>query len=251
MKNWEAYALTAEQMASIDGHAMEKYGVQLIQMMENAGRQLAILAVRMLGNTAAGKPVVVLCGPGNNGGGGMVAARHLQNWGARVTAILAADAARLKEVPAGQWRSVSALGLVSESDYLPQAMLIIDALLGYNGRGDPRPPISTWIDRANKSGIPILSLDLPSGLNATTGVPSNPNIKASATLTLAMPKTGLFTPAARELVGDLYLADIGIPPNVYRDLFPGFKAERLFNSDSAWRIWGTINEEASPAGRQG
>ncbi len=236
MKNWDAYALTAEQMTMVDDRAVSVYGVQLIQMMEHAGRQLAIQAVRMLGNTAAGKPVVVLCGPGNNGGGGMVAARHLHNWGVRVTAILAANAAQLSGVSAGQWRTISALGLVSQSDHLSQAMLIIDALLGYNARGDPRPPISTWIDQANKSGVPILSLDLPSGLNANTGVPGNPNIKASATLTLAMPKTGLLTPAAGELVGDLYLADIGIPPNVYRDLFPGFEAEGLFDSDSALRI---------------
>lgn len=236
MKKWDAYALTAEQMALVDEHAVSVYGVQLIQMMENAGRQLAIQAIRMFGNPAAGKSVVVLCGPGNNGGGGMVAARHLHNWGVRVTAILAADASRLEKVPAEQWRTISALGLVSESDHLSQAMLIIDALLGYNGRGNPRPPISTWIDHANKSGVPILSLDLPSGLNATTGVPGNPTIKASATLTLAMPKTGLLRPAVRELVGDLYLADIGIPPNVYRDLFPGFEAEGLFDSDSALRI---------------
>ena len=238
MKNWEALALTAEQMASVDALAIEKYGVQLIQIMENAGRQLARLAVDQLGGRATGMQIFVLCGPGNNGGGGMVAARHLHNWGAEVIAILASDPGRLKEVPAAQWRTISSLGLASESDRLSQSSLIIDALLGYNGKGNPRPPISTWIDRANNSGVPILSLDLPSGLNATTGVPGNPTVKASATLTLALPKTGLFAPAAREFVGDLYLADIGIPFEVIRDLLPGFEDESLFVSNSVLRIFG-------------
>lgn len=220
MNNWKALALTAEQMARVDALAIEKYGVQLIQMMENAGRLLASQAVSMLGGQVEDKPILVLGGPGNNGGGGMATARHLHDWGAKVTAILAADPRRLKEVPGIQWRTISALGLVSASDQLPKASLIIDALLGYNAKGDPRPPISTWINRANNSGCPILSLDLPSGLDANSGLPAAPCIRANATLTLATPKTGLFAERAKDFVGELYLADIGIPPQVYLDLFP-------------------------------
>ena len=219
MNKWRALALTAEQMAEVDALAVKAYGLQLIQMMENAGRHLATLAAEMLGDRAS-KPVFILCGAGNNGGGGMVAARHLSSWGVEVQTLLAADPGSLKTVPAQQWQSVSALGLASKSRRIPPVYLIIDALLGYGGRGDPRPPISDWIERANQSGVPILSLDIPSGLDASTGLPGSPTIRAAATLTLAAPKTGLLSDSARSYVGELFLADIGIPPQVYRDLFP-------------------------------
>ncbi len=234
MKNWRRLAVTAEQMARVDAYAVTSLGVQLIQMMENAGRQLARLALEMLGGQASNQPITVLCGSGNNGGGGMVAARHLHNWGADVTAILAAEPERLKETPALQWRAISALGLASKAEGISPSALIIDALLGYSGRGNPRIPISTWINHVNKSGIPILSLDLPSGLDATTGLPGLPCVKATTTLTLARPKTGLFSTSAKEFVGDLFLADIGIPPEAFQIVDPEFAFE--FQSDSPLRI---------------
>lgn len=237
--DWKQFAISADQMRQLDDMAISKYGVQLIQMMENAGRAVAELARHILGQTTAGMNVNVLCGPGNNGGGGMVAARHLHNWGVKVQVILAAEPNRLKEIPAQQWRTMKAMGLVANSQSLPQASLIIDALLGYGANGGPRPPISKWINRANSLGAPILSLDLPSGLNATTGLPSTPCIVATATLTLAVPKTGLFAESARPYVGELFIADIGIPPKVYRYFFPALGSITLFGSDSGIKIFGS------------
>lgn len=224
-------AVTAAQMAEVDRLMIETYGIQLIQMMENAGRLLAEQARRMLGGHPAEETVVVLCGAGNNGGGGMVAARHLHNRGANVRAKLVGDPARLKEIPAHQWRILEALELDAQSDPdLPRADLIIDALVGYGLSGDPRDAVAGWIELANASGRPILALDTPSGLDPTTGQPGSPCVQATATLTLAVPKTGLLAPQARPYVGDLYLADIGVPPELYQQL--GIEVARWFETDS-------------------
>lgn len=212
-------AVTASQMAEIDRLMIEEYGIELIQMMENAGRSLAALAIHMQGAGRESEPILVLCGTGNNGGGGMVAALHLHNWGCPVRVHLVTDPARLKEVPGKQWRILRALNLGENSTpNMDTSALIIDALLGYGLRGDPHPPIAEWIERANASGRPILALDIPSGLEATSGMPNNPCIRAAATLTLALPKTGLLAETAQPSVGRLYLADIGVPPELYRHL---------------------------------
>lgn len=207
--------LTTDQMIEVDRLMIEEWGIHLIQMMENAGRHLAELARRRLGGTAKGHRVIVLCGSGNNGGGGMTAARHLHNWGAHVQALLTGDESRLKEIPAHQWQILNKLGVVRSSLEFRGTDLILDAMLGYGAKGNPRTATAEWIQRANKSGFPIVSLDAPSGLDTTTGIPGSPCIHASATLTLALPKTGLLAPTARQFVGDLYLADIGVPPELY------------------------------------
>lgn len=117
---------------------------------------------------------------------------------------------------------------------LSKADLILDAMLGYGAKGDPREPIASWINHANESGVRILSLDAPSGLDTTTGEPASPCIRAHATLTLALPKTGLLTPAAKPVVGDLYLADISVPPELYESL--DIKIESPFLSDAIVKL---------------
>jgi len=224
-------AVTTAQMAEVDRLMIETYSILLIQMMENTGRDLAEQARRMLDGRLTDRRIVVLCGTGNNGGGGMVAARHLHNRGAKVQAKLVADPARLTDVPAHQWNILKVMRLTTEDDPdLAQADLIVDALIGYGLSGNPRGAVAEWIERANASGRPIVALDTPSGLNATTGQPGSPCIRATATLTLALPKTGLLTPQARPFVGELYLADIGVPPELYRLL--GIDVDRLFAEDT-------------------
>ena len=208
-------ALTTEQMAQVDRLMIETYGIRLEQMMENAGRNLAELARQRLGGHVKDQRIFILCGPGNNGGGGMVAVRHLHNMGARVSVQLAAEMRMLKDVPAHQWAILQTLHLDRAQFELESSALILDAMLGYGARGDPRPPIKDWIERANSSDIPILSLDCPSGLDTTTGQPGQPTIQAEATMTLALPKTGLLAAQAKGHVGKLSLADIGVPPELY------------------------------------
>ncbi|HLE28113.1 MAG TPA: NAD(P)H-hydrate epimerase, partial [Anaerolineales bacterium] len=190
---------------------------------------------RILNGRLTDRKSVVLCGAGNNGGGGMVAARHLHNRGADVHVKFVGDPARLKDIPAQQWRILQMMGLANHDDPdLAQADLIVDALIGYGLTGDPRGTMAEWIERANAAGCPILSLDTPSGLDATTGIPGHPCIRASATLTLALPKTGLLALSARPLIGDLYLADIGVPPELYRRL--GLDIGPLFADDTIIRV---------------
>ena len=228
-------ALTTAQMVEVDRRMIEEYSILLIQMMENAGHNLAELARRMLDGTLTGHKIVVLCGAGNNGGGGMVAVRHLHNRGADVHVKFVGDPARLKDVAAHQWRILQTMGLAKNDDPdLARADLIVDALIGYGLTGDPRGPVAEWIERANAANRPILSLDTPSGLDTTTGAPGQPCIRAAATLTLALPKAGLLVPSAQAFVGDLYLADIGVPPELYRRL--RLDVGPLFADDTIIRI---------------
>jgi len=229
--------LTTNQMIEVDRLMIEEWGINLLQMMENAGRNFAELTRRQLGGTVKGKRVAVLCGHGNNGGGGMAAVRHLHNWGALVEITLIGDKNRLKDVPAQQWRILQKLDITRSTLDLASADLILDAILGYGSIGNPRPPIADWIRLANESGLLILSLYYPSGLNTTTGIPGSPCIHSSATLTLALPKTGLFTPTAKPFVGDLYLADISVPPELYAAPSLGLQMISPFNEDSIVKLF--------------
>lgn len=206
--------LTTAQMIEVDRAMIEDYQIELLQMMENAGRNLAHLARRKLNGDPRGKTVVVLAGTGGNGGGGLVAARRLHNWGANV---LVALTGALKGVPAHQADILQRMGIpLVESAALPSACdLILDALIGYSLSGSPRGAAATLIEWANRQPAPILALDLPSGLDSTTGQAFAPVIRAAATLTLALPKTGLLQPAAAPYVGELFLADISVPPELY------------------------------------
>jgi NAD(P)H-hydrate epimerase len=214
-------AITMEQMAEVDRLMIDEYGIQLIQMMENAGRNLAELARQMLSGNVSGRNIAVLCGAGNNGGGGMVAARHLHNWGASLWVHLTSEEARLKDIPAHQWQILKSMQVISsdQTTEIPQRPnLVIDAIIGYGLQGNPRGAAAEWIEWANNQNAPILALDTPSGLDTTTGKPGTPVIRATHTLTLALPKTGLLNPDAKSYVGNLYLADISVPPELYQRL---------------------------------
>jgi NAD(P)H-hydrate epimerase len=227
-------ALTTDQMRKVDRLMIEEYHIDLLQMMENAGRNLALLAVRMLDGDVADRSVVVLAGRGNNGGGGLVAARHLLNWGAWVQLLLTHRPEEYSGVAAHQLSILQAmdapLAWAEEGWELPPADLIIDAVIDYGLQGNPSGAAANLIALANSSVAPILSLDVPSGLDATTGQLYSPHIVAAATMTLALPKTGLRSPATRAAVGQLYLADIGVPPALYGRL--GLDVPPLFAMDT-------------------
>lgn len=234
----EIPALTTLQMKEVDRLMLEEYHISLLPMMENAGRNLAELARRMLGGQVKDKLIGVACGTGNNGGGGMVAARHLYNWGADVQVYLASrpDAPNLKDAPIRQWQTLKAMGLVHASRDPESADLLIDALIGYGLTSNPRGSVANWIERLNASGVPILALDSPSGLDTTTGIPANPCIRATATMTLALPKVGLLKPQAKPFVGELYLADIGVPPELFRGPSLNLYLKPIFSIDTIIRV---------------
>jgi NAD(P)H-hydrate epimerase len=218
--------LTTDQMREVDRAMIEDYHIDLIQMMENAGRNLARLARhRFLNGDPQDRAVLVLAGSGGNGGGGLVCARHLYNWGAPVQVWTTRPRDEYLGVPAHQLDILYRMGVAveqvpetvaaSQAAYLPPADLIIDALIGYSLSGAPRGPAAQLIRAANAHAAPILSLDTPSGLDTTTGRVYDPAIRAVATLTLALPKEGLRASAAQAYVGELYLADISVPPELY------------------------------------
>ncbi len=165
--------VSAQEMRLIDHELTTRYGIDLPIMMENAGKSLGLLAKRMLKNSVQGRRIACLIGKGNNGGGGLVAARHLHNWGARVNCILALSKEEMKEAPAKQLEILEKMrvevGRWSGGIHLEAYDLLLDALIGYNLKGNPEPPFSEIISASNASGTPILTLDMPSGLNATTG----------------------------------------------------------------------------------
>jgi len=211
--------LTAEQMAEVDRAMVQDYGILLPQMMELAGRHLASLArERFRAEIEQGQGAVILAGKGGNGGGALVAARRLAGWGINVSVVLAADAESLGEVPRHQLEIAREMGIDVRDDHdLLQHSpgLIIDGVIGYGLRGDPRGRAAMLIRWANTMAAPTLALDLPSGLDATTGAAGEPTIEAAATMTLALPKEGLRGDGADQFVGELYLADIGVPRQLY------------------------------------
>ena len=228
--------LTAEEMAEADRKAIEDYGIDVIALMENAGVATARLAKKMLGGDVQGKKVCCLVGRGNNGGDGLVAARHLNNWGAVVRVILAGERSDLRDVPARQIAIVEKMGIpvVGPKDGLEGARLVVDALLGYGSRGSPREPVAGLIRLGNGSKVPILAVDIPSGMDATTGEPGDPTIEARATVTFGLPKTGFLNPKARRYIGELYVADISMPDRIYASYSLGGV---LFAKDVIVRIW--------------
>lgn len=214
--------LTTAQMQEVDRLMIADYGIDLLQMMELAGHSLATLARQLLDGDVSDRPVVVLAGRGNNGGGGLAAARHLLNWGAWVQIVCSYPPEGYKGAAAHQLRTLQAMGAplawAEEGWELPPADLLIDAIIGYGLRGDPRGPARGLIQLANSSAAPILSLDAPSGVDTAEGRVFDPHIQAAATLTLALPKHGFRQPAAAAACGDLYLADIGVPAALYAQL---------------------------------
>ncbi len=237
-------ALTTAQMVEVDRLMIEEYHVELIQMMENAGRNLALLAKRLLDGDIVDRPIVVLAGRGNNGGGGLVAARHLLNWGAWVQVVTTHPADDYRDIPRHQLSILQAMGAplawADEGWELPPCDLVIDALIGYGLRGDPRGPARNLIELANSLRAPILSLDAPSGIDTAGGQLFTPHMRAAATMTLALPKTGLLSAEAQAVSGDLYLADISVPPELYDHL--DLDVPPLFARDTILAV-DVMNEE--------
>jgi NAD(P)H-hydrate epimerase len=210
--------LSVEQMREVDRIMVEELGISLVRMMENAGRSLAQLARDLLGGDTAGRSIVVLAGPGGNGGGGLVAARHLTVAGAKVEVALSAPAERFAPVPAEQLAIVRRIGIPDHegSESLGEPELVLDALLGYSQHGAPRGATAELVGWS--AGRRVLALDVPSGLELASGTLHTPHVVAEATMTLAAPKTALAIPDAAEAVGRLFLADISAPALVYERL---------------------------------
>ena len=233
--------VTTEQMIEVDRAMTEDFGIELVQMMENAGHALAHLArERFLGGDARGKRVIVMAGTGGNGGSALVCARRLHNWGGRVTVLITKPDEGFAPVPVRQLWILRRMGVeVGPPETIvrgPKPDLIVDGVIGYSLKGAPRGTAGELIRWANAQDSPVLALDAPSGVDTNTGTVFDPAIEADATMTLALPKEGLRSPGVEAQVGELYLADISVPPSLYAGPTLGLQVGHIFSESDIVRL---------------
>ena len=212
-------ALTREQSRAIDRRAIEEFGIPGIVLMENAGRG-AVDVVERLG---IDDPVVILCGKGNNAGDGFVIARHLDNRGLPVCVLLFARPEELTGDAAVNYHIIVKSGLAitvypdasfadaALQQELARSACVVDALFGTGLSGAVRPPFERVIAAINGSAVPVVAVDIPSGLDSDTGEPLGPTIKATHTATFVAHKKGFLNPASQQWTGDIHVIDIGAP----------------------------------------
>lgn len=232
----EGLFFSREGVRAIDRAAAEEYAIPTIVLMENAAWAIVEIAEEMLEGGPAldgggAGSVLIFCGPGNNGGDGVAAARKLHNLGRSVTIVLCADRAKIAgdartnltiaerlSLEIAEWPGArGTLDLANEAN--PRT-LIIDALLGTGQTRPVTPPMDSaieWINARHAAGTPVLAVDLPTGLDCDTGEPlGGPVIRATRTITLAGMKKGFLNPRSREYTGEISVGDIGVPTELLR-----------------------------------
>jgi NAD(P)H-hydrate epimerase len=209
--------LNRNEVREVDQRAVSELGMPGIVLMENAGRG----AAELLMNLGIGGAVVVCAGRGNNGGDGFVIARHLENHGFGVRVLLFADSQKLEGDAAANFRILRAAGtpvfeyhtatkLDTWAADIRSSAWIVDALLGTGMQGAVREPTATVIHHINNSGVPVLAVDLPSGLDCDTGQSLGDCVRAAHTATFVARKVGFDAPEAREFTGEVHVVDIGV-----------------------------------------
>lgn len=211
---WLDPLYTAGEMRALDAWAIDEEGVPSLELMERAGGEVA----RVVTELSPRGPVRAVCGKGNNGGDGLVVARRLHAIGVEAEALLLADRhdlspdaqvnhERLADA-GGRWRVVGA-------GELPEALAgsgcVVDALLGTGFEGSPRPPLDAAIAAVNGAGAPVVAVDVPSGVNASTGEAEGECVQADVTVTFQAAKVGLWVHPGKARAGRLEVVDIGIP----------------------------------------
>ena len=209
--------LNKDTLKQLDTYCIDILQLSATQLMEQAGYQLARL-IQVL-SPKQENPILILCGKGNNGGDGACAARYLKNWGFKVL-IITPITEITNALTHAQLNIASKIGIPITDHFSSPNIpsVIVDGLLGYGAKGDPRSPYKELIDTVNtQPGIKV-SIDSPSGLDASSGELSQTYFHATHTLSLGCLKTGFFNPKTRHSYGNLFVCDIGIPPEVYEAL---------------------------------
>lgn len=205
--------VSGEQMRSIEARIFADYGLTPTVLMELAGRQVAVVARRMMEGRHG--PIVVVCGKGNNGGDGLVAARWLRGWGYQVSAVVWAALDDLVDEAGNALHSARMAGVpilmpAQAYEAFQGAGLIIDAVLGIGVVGSARGQAAEAIKLINAAKRPVLAVDMPSGVSTDTGRVDGPAVRAEVTVTFGLPKLGLFQFPAADLAGRVVVADIGL-----------------------------------------
>lgn len=221
----ELLVFTAAALREVDRLAASRYGLPTLVLMENAGRELARATLDRMG-AAAGARIAVVCGPGNNGGDGFTAARHLTNAGAEVLVLLSHPEPRTPDA-AGQLKTLQAMGVpTADVAARPRELAeravttlggvhaVVDCLLGTGVNRAPEGPVRElieWVNHAHRHGVLVVAADVPSGMDADTGGHAGPVVTADVTVTFAGLKQGFLSLDAQGLLGDVIVADIGVP----------------------------------------
>jgi NAD(P)H-hydrate epimerase len=215
--------LTRAQVREVDRRAIEEYGIPGIVLMENAARAVADVALKMVANGRR-RGVAIVCGPGNNGGDGFAVARHLHIAGWHVDLVLANTSEYAGDAGVNV-RVARAMRLPETSMYdaedvvnMHAADLVVDALFG---TGLSRPPESDHrhlIELIDECGLPVLAVDLPSGMNCDTGEPMGACVKATRTVTFVAEKAGFANPASKQYTGEVTIGDIGCPRELIEEV---------------------------------
>jgi hydroxyethylthiazole kinase-like uncharacterized protein yjeF len=216
--------MTRDEVRAFDAWAIQHVGIPGVVLMENAGRACADLIQQRLAGIDRPR-VCVVCGTGNNGGDGFVIARHLLNDGLAVTLALCGDRSKVAgdakihlDVLQHMGQPIESLDVgaraidVRIKELASGAHLVVDAIFGTGLRGDVSPPCARLIEAMNRLGIPIVSVDIPSGLDADTGRPLGAAIRATLTVTFVAMKRGFLSSEARSYTGEVMVASIGIHP---------------------------------------
>jgi NAD(P)H-hydrate epimerase len=210
LPDWLIPLPDAERMRAIDRWAIEERSVPSLDLMERAGAGVARAVERLVPDG----PVTVLCGTGNNGGDGLVVARLLRDAGRPVTVVCAGELAKLSaDARANLERLPGAapVDLANGADALAQASVIVDALLGTGFAGEPRGAVGEAIAAIERCGVPVVGVDVPSGVDASTGIVSGAAVHATVSVTFHAAKPGLWIHPGKAHAGAVEVLDIGIP----------------------------------------
>lgn len=228
--------VSTDQMRQVDEVVPDEYGITVSRMMENAAYQLAAFIREELD----GETVHVYAGTGNNGGDGLAAARRLHLWGYDVAVTLASP--ELDGIRQEELAILQVLGVPVCPEPPGEPDVVVDALIGYSLDGAPRSPVDGLVEDVNAADATVVSVDVPSGVDADTGDGLDPHVEADYTVTLALPFHGLAQSAA---AGDGWVADISVPPEVYERFdIAAARVEQLFRDRSRVPMQGTSTPEA-------
>jgi len=212
--------LSTKEIYEIEKLTQKKYGISNLILMENAGRATAELIKRLFENLED-KKIVVICGKGNNGGDGFVTARYLFNWGANVKVYFMGNPEEFKGISFTNFNilckmciSVSECGKIDKK-VLEGADLIVDGILGVGLKGEVRGEARDLIKKVNESKKKVVSIDIPSGLNADTGEIMGEAVKADITVSFGFAKKGFYTGEGPQVCGEIEIVDIGYPRYFY------------------------------------
>lgn len=212
-------SLTREHVRRIDRYAIEQLGIRGVVLMENAGRNVADAVERFCGGRVEGLRIAVVAGAGNNGGDGFVVARHLAMRGAQCVTFVVVPQDKITGDARENLTCLRALGQDVRfcepekglSGQLQDFVMIVDAIGGTGISGRLRGVLAQAVEQVNASGVPVVAVDIPTGLDCDSGLAEGPAIHAALTVTLCARKKGFDHPGSASFTGEVVLADIGVP----------------------------------------